>query len=57
MNFRLQRHRMNTIGMEALPNRLGQTVEIADDVAVENDVRRGKRFGLVQSPDVQLVHG
>jgi hypothetical protein len=57
MNFRLQRHRMNTIGMEALPNRLGQTVEIGDDVAVENDVRRGKRFGLVQSPDVQLVHG
>lgn len=48
---------MNAICMEALPDRLGETIEISDDIAIENHVRRGKGLGLIQSPDMELVDG
>lgn len=57
MNLRLKRHRMNPIRMETFPNRLGKTVEINNNIAIENHMRRGKRLGLIQSPDVEFVDG
>jgi hypothetical protein len=41
--------------METFPNRLGETIEIRNDIAVENHVRTGERFGLIQAPYVEFV--
>lgn len=57
MNLRLKRHRVNPVRMKTFPNRLGKTVEIRNDIAVENYMRSGERFGLIQTPDVEFVDG
>jgi hypothetical protein len=43
--------------METFANSLGETIEIRNDIAVENYVRSGQGFGLVQAPDMKFVDG
>lgn len=43
--------------METLANGLGKTIKIKRSIIVQNNMRRGKRFGLIQSPDMQFVNG
>lgn len=48
---------MDSISMETLANGLGKTVKIKRSIIVQNNMRRGKRLGLIQSPDMQFVNG
>jgi hypothetical protein len=57
MNLRLESYRMNPICMETFANSLGQTIEVRNDITVENHVRSGEGFGLIQAPDVEFVDG
>lgn len=43
--------------METLADGLGKTIKIKGNIIVQNNMRRGKRLGLIQSPDMQFVNG
>lgn len=48
---------MDAVAMQAFINRVGEPHKIRDHAVRQQNVHRGKRFLLVEAPDVQFVDG
>lgn len=56
-NLRLQRGRVNAIGMETLVDDLGSLQEVGNRSIRDDDMHGGEGFLLVETPDVELMDG